>query len=38
MNGDVYPMEPDDDFLVNQVLDPNWGVLYDEDVSNAFSS
>ncbi|XWS57230.1 hypothetical protein CRYUN_Cryun09bG0156100 [Craigia yunnanensis] len=31
--GDVYPVEPFDDFLVNQVLDAHWGVLYDEDSS-----
>ncbi|KAL3650087.1 Acetolactate synthase small subunit 2, chloroplastic [Castilleja foliolosa] len=30
--GDVYPVEPDDGFF-NQVLDANWGVLYDEDSS-----
>ncbi|KAL8532979.1 hypothetical protein ACS0TY_009297 [Phlomoides rotata] len=30
--GDVYPVEPDDGFY-NQVLDANWGVLYDEDSS-----
>ncbi|XWS42990.1 hypothetical protein CRYUN_Cryun16bG0061800 [Craigia yunnanensis] len=29
--GDVYPVEPFDDFPVNQVLDAHWGVLYDED-------
>jgi acetolactate synthase-1/3 small subunit len=28
--GDVYPVEPED-FSLYQVLDPNWGVLYDED-------
>lgn len=31
--GDVYPVEPFDDFPVNQVLDAHWGVLYDEDSS-----
>ncbi|XP_022720188.1 acetolactate synthase small subunit 1, chloroplastic-like [Durio zibethinus] len=31
--GDVYPVEPFEDFLVNQVLDAHWGVLYDEDSS-----
>lgn len=31
--GDVYPVEPYDDFSVNQVLDAHWGVLYDEDSS-----
>ncbi|XP_065875814.1 acetolactate synthase small subunit 2, chloroplastic [Euphorbia lathyris] len=31
--GDVYPVEPYDDFRVNQVLDAHWGVLYDEDSS-----
>ncbi|XP_057784495.1 acetolactate synthase small subunit 1, chloroplastic-like isoform X2 [Salvia miltiorrhiza] len=30
--GDVYPVESDDDFY-HQVLDANWGVLYDEDSS-----
>ncbi|KAG8390700.1 hypothetical protein BUALT_Bualt01G0110800 [Buddleja alternifolia] len=28
--GDVYPVEADDGFS-NQILDANWGVLYDED-------
>ncbi|KAG4164507.1 hypothetical protein ERO13_A13G020700v2 [Gossypium hirsutum] len=31
--GDVYPVEPFDGFPVNEVLDPHWGVLYDEDSS-----
>ncbi|KAK2988114.1 hypothetical protein RJ640_017446 [Escallonia rubra] len=31
--GDVYPVEPADDFSPNQVLDAHWGVLYDEDSS-----
>ncbi|KAM5587892.1 acetolactate synthase small subunit 1, chloroplastic [Rosa sericea] len=31
--GDVYPVEPYDDFPSNQVLDAHWGVLYDEDSS-----
>ncbi|KAF3455191.1 hypothetical protein FNV43_RR05639 [Rhamnella rubrinervis] len=31
--GDVYPVEPYDDFLVHQVLDAHWGVLFDEDSS-----
>ncbi|KAH7569759.1 hypothetical protein JRO89_XS06G0262300 [Xanthoceras sorbifolium] len=31
--GDVYPVEPYDDFPMNQVLDAHWGVLYDEDSS-----
>ncbi|GMP54967.1 hypothetical protein CsSME_00019942 [Camellia sinensis var. sinensis] len=30
--GDVYPVEPMDDFPVNQVLDAHWGALNDEDV------
>ncbi|KAF3452285.1 hypothetical protein FNV43_RR02718 [Rhamnella rubrinervis] len=30
-SGDVYPVEPYDDFLVHQVLDAHWGVLFDED-------
>lgn len=34
--GDVYPVEPYDDFSVNQVLDAHWGVLYDEDVRCLF--
>ncbi|OWM72289.1 hypothetical protein CDL15_Pgr018174 [Punica granatum] len=29
--GDVYPVEPDDYYLLNQVLDAHWGVLNDED-------
>ena len=33
LKGDVYPVEPYDDFRSNQVLDAHWGVLYDEDVS-----
>ncbi|XP_024045952.1 acetolactate synthase small subunit 1, chloroplastic isoform X3 [Citrus clementina] len=31
--GDVYPVEPYDDFSANQVLDAHWGILYDEDPS-----
>ncbi|XP_057957047.1 acetolactate synthase small subunit 1, chloroplastic [Malania oleifera] len=31
--GDVYPVEPADGFLVNQVLDAHWGVLNDDDAS-----
>lgn len=31
--GDVYPVEPYDDFSVNRVLDAHWGILYDEDPS-----
>lgn len=31
--GDVYPVEPYDGFMVNQVLDAHWGVLNDEDSS-----
>ncbi|KAL3520459.1 hypothetical protein ACH5RR_018608 [Cinchona calisaya] len=31
--GDVYPVEDDDNYMANQVLDANWGVLYDEDSS-----
>lgn len=31
--GDVYPVERDDDSGVNQVLDAHWGVLNDEDTS-----
>lgn len=36
LKGDVYPVEPYDDFSVNQVLDAHWGVLVDEDVSFLF--
>lgn len=32
MKGDVYPVEPDDEFAFQKVLDPHWGVVYDEDV------
>ena len=38
MKGDVYPVEPFDDFAVNQVLDPHWGVLNDEDVRYLFAT
>ncbi|CAL5364747.1 unnamed protein product [Camellia sinensis] len=31
--GDVYPVEPDDEISMNQILDAHWGVLYDEDSS-----
>lgn len=37
MKGDVYPMEPEDDFALNQVLDAHWGFVYDEDVRKQFS-
>lgn len=30
--GDVYPVEPYEGFLVNQVLDAHWGVLDEDDV------
>ncbi|KAM7526822.1 hypothetical protein LguiA_016724 [Lonicera macranthoides] len=33
VGGDVYPVEPGDDFSVNQVLDAHWGVLNEEDTS-----
>lgn len=33
MKGDVYPVEPYEGHLINQVLDAHWGVLHDEDVS-----
>ncbi|KAA8544401.1 hypothetical protein F0562_022413 [Nyssa sinensis] len=33
VGGDVYPVEPIDDFSVNQVLDAHWGVLNDDDTS-----
>ncbi|CAN6553241.1 unnamed protein product [Malus baccata var. baccata] len=35
--GDVYPVEPYDDFRLNTVLDAHWGVLYDEDSSGVRS-
>lgn len=36
--GDVYPVEPyDDGIWQNQVLDPHWGVLEDEDSSGLCS-
>ncbi|KAL6197293.1 hypothetical protein ACLB2K_032902 [Fragaria x ananassa] len=35
--GDVYPVEPYDDFPSNQVLDAHWGVLYDADSSGVQS-
>lgn len=35
--GDVYPVEPYDGFSMNQILDANWGVLYDEDSSGLCS-
>ncbi|XP_065012531.1 acetolactate synthase small subunit 1, chloroplastic-like isoform X3 [Musa acuminata AAA Group] len=31
--GDVYPVDPYNGFVVNQVLDAHWGVLDDEDSS-----
>ncbi|KAK9058111.1 hypothetical protein SSX86_022952 [Deinandra increscens subsp. villosa] len=31
MMGDVYPVESYDSYIMDQVLDANWGVLYDED-------
>lgn len=31
--GDVYPVEPDDDFTISQVLDAHWGILYEGDSS-----
>lgn len=34
LKGDVYPVESNADFSVNQVLDAHWGVLNDEDVRN----
>ncbi|KAF7849118.1 hypothetical protein BT93_L1226 [Corymbia citriodora subsp. variegata] len=33
VGGDVYPVEPTDDFNFHQVLDAHWGVLNDEDMS-----
>ncbi|KAF9606663.1 hypothetical protein IFM89_027707 [Coptis chinensis] len=33
MGGDVYPVEPYDGFMMNQVLDAHWGVLDDENSS-----
>ncbi|XP_017236772.1 acetolactate synthase small subunit 2, chloroplastic [Daucus carota subsp. sativus] len=31
--GDVYPVEPNNEFAFQKVLDPHWGVVYDEDSS-----
>ncbi|KAL7590380.1 hypothetical protein Lser_V15G37083 [Lactuca serriola] len=31
---DVYPMEYYNRFSMNQVLDPHWGVLYEEDLTS----
>ncbi|KAL5726305.1 acetolactate synthase [Ranunculus cassubicifolius] len=31
VGGDVYPVEPYDGYLTNQVLDAHWGVLNEED-------
>ncbi|CAI9271426.1 unnamed protein product [Lactuca saligna] len=31
--GDVYPVEYYNKFSMNQVLDPHWGVLYEEDLT-----
>ncbi|CAI9262171.1 unnamed protein product [Lactuca saligna] len=31
LKGDVYPVEYYNRFSMNQVLDPHWGVLYEED-------
>lgn len=36
MKGDVYPVEPEDDFALKQVLDAHWGVVYEEDVRTQF--
>nr|KAJ0222249.1 hypothetical protein LSAT_V11C200057300 [Lactuca sativa] len=33
LGGDVYPMEYYNNFSMNQVLDPHWGVLYEEDLT-----
>lgn len=33
LKGDVYPVEPSGTVTVNQVLNANWGVLNDDDVS-----
>lgn len=38
MKGDVYPVEPFNDFSVNPVLDPHWGALNDEDVRYLFAT
>lgn len=32
----MYPVETFDEFAVNQVLDPHWGILNDEDVRYLF--
>lgn len=31
LEGDVYPVEPEDSFMENQVLDAHWGILYEDD-------
>ncbi|KAG6590112.1 Acetolactate synthase small subunit 2, chloroplastic, partial [Cucurbita argyrosperma subsp. sororia] len=31
--GDVYPLEPYENFHSNQILDAHWGALYDDDSS-----
>ncbi|KAJ0771412.1 putative acetolactate synthase [Helianthus annuus] len=31
--GDVYPVDSYDSYIMDQVLDANWGVLYDEDAT-----
>ncbi|KDP35124.1 hypothetical protein JCGZ_10658 [Jatropha curcas] len=33
VGGDVYPVEPSDDFKVAQVLDAHWGVLNEDDTT-----
>lgn len=35
--GDVYPVEPNDGFSMNQILDAHWGVLDDDDSSGLCS-
>ncbi|GAB4855910.1 Acetolactate synthase small subunit 2, chloroplastic [Ancistrocladus abbreviatus] len=37
LRGDVYPVDPHDNFVVNQVLDAHWGVLTGEDSSGVRS-
>ncbi|KAG7023778.1 Acetolactate synthase small subunit 1, chloroplastic [Cucurbita argyrosperma subsp. argyrosperma] len=35
--GDVYPLEPYENFHSNQILDAHWGALYDDDSSGLLS-
>ncbi|XP_022988469.1 acetolactate synthase small subunit 1, chloroplastic-like [Cucurbita maxima] len=35
--GDIYPLEPYENFHSNQILDAHWGALYDDDSSGLLS-